>query len=117
MENQSGPKAGYVAYALTSVVLGILAATLPAGAAKVGCWIALLPSVLALPHMAKRYGVRMGSGEFVLVNTVLYGLFWLLLGANALGAQLPYAQLHVTWVAAFIIATCAQGFMEEARKR
>lgn len=115
MKTYSVSKAGYYAYALASVVLGILAAALPAGAAKVVCWIALLPSVLALPHMVKRYEVHMGSQQLVLVNAVLYGLFWLLLGANALGAQLPYAQLYVAWVIIFSIAICVESYMEARR--
>lgn len=115
-ENGPRSKAGYHAYAQASVVIGILAASLPAGVAKIACWVVLLPSVLAFPYMTRRFDIPMGSRLFVITHAILYSLLWLLLGANALGVQLPYDTLYVAWIVVLLGAACEQGFIK-ARKR
>ena len=115
-ENGPRSKAGYHAYAQASVVIGILAASLPAGVAKIACWVVLLPSVLAFPYMTRRFDIPMGSRLFVITHAILYSLLWLLLGANALGVQLPYDTLYVAWIVVLLGAVCEQGFIK-TRKR
>ena len=116
MENGSRSKAGYHVYALASVVLGILAASLPTGEAEIVCWVVLLPSVLAFPYMTRRFGIPIDSRRFVITYAILYGMFWLLLGTNALGVQLPYGTLYIAWVVTLLGVVCVQGFIR-ARKR
>ncbi|RHD74852.1 hypothetical protein DW781_05570 [Olsenella sp. AM30-3LB] len=117
MDRDSLPKAGYVACALASVVLAVLASALPYGIVRTVSWISLFPFVLGFPYMTRRFGVRMGGRRFVIAYAILFGLFWLLLGAGALGVQVPFDQLYTVWVVAFVALVCAQCAVQGAHGR
>jgi hypothetical protein len=116
MVEATRPKTGYVICAIVSIVLAILAIALPTGIVRTVCWVALLPSVIAFPHMTERFGVHMGGRRLVVAYAVLYGLFWLLLDAGVLGAQAPFDQLYAAWVIAFLAVVCVQYLTQRGKK-
>lgn len=115
MEKDLRQQGGYVAYALASIVLAILASALPLGTARTACWIALLPFVLGFPYMTRRLGVAMGGRRLVIAYAILFGFFWLLLGASALEVQIPLDQLYAVWVISFIVLVCVQAATQRTR--
>ncbi|MCI1792695.1 MAG: hypothetical protein LKI67_11230 [Olsenella sp.] len=46
---------------------------------------------------------------------VPFGLFWLLLGAGALGVQIPLGQLYTVWVVLFVALVCVQAARHRGR--
>lgn len=115
MEQDLRQKGGYVAYALASIVLAILASALPFGPARTVCWIALLPFVLGFSYITRRLGVVMGGRKLVIAYAILFGFFWLLLGASALEVQIPLDQLYAVWAILFIVLVCAQAATQRTR--
>jgi hypothetical protein len=115
MEKDSRPKAGYIAYALVSVVLGVLASALPLGIAR-GCVLDSSPPLGArLPLRDKKVWGPHGGRRLVAAYAVPFGLFWLLLGAGALGVQIPLGQLYTVWVVLFVALVCVQAARHRGR--